>query len=309
MSWTGFKKAVNRAGAHVIMKTNKNKETSVDPEFDQREKDFETFEKFTTELNSELMNFKAIFVDLIDTQLKLSKALDSFYGDYNFDIGADNMVGIDIESADGSTSRVNERDGISLEMLKNMKSVKSSLLDELSEPLDVTVFSPIRELTEYNDEIHKLIKKRGRKKFDFDVAKTKLEKLQNDYNMLELSLREDNHSTTNSAVNSNNQLDKLKEKLNKMTLEYENYSSIYSDINQRLKNEIDEYISLRFQLLDPSFESFIKIQLKLYTDLAENLKDKITIDSSSKEEHETGLLDQRLDEIVNKMKSLEINNL
>lgn len=309
MSWSGFKKAVNRAGAHIIMKTSKGRETSVDPEFDEKEKNFLIFEKLITELNAELANFKDTFVDLIDTQFKLVKALDSFYGDYNFDIEADNMVGINIESDGSANDKVNQRDGISLDLLRNLNGIRLTVLTQLNEPLDVTVFQPIKELNEYNDEIRKLIKKRGRKKFDFDASKSKLEKLQNEYNTLELSLREENSTNSNVLVNSNSQLEKYKEKLDKLRNEDKTITDIYNDINQRLKNEIDEYIALRFSLLDPSFESFMKIQLKLYTDLQEKFNNEIHVDAATKEEHETGKLDKRLDEILSKMRALDVHNL
>ena len=307
MSWSGFKKAVNRAGAHVIMKTTKSMEPVTDPEFDLREHNFGAFEKLTIELNEELSNFKSIFEDLIQTQYKLIKAFDSFYGDYNFDIKADNMIGINIEDNRDNNNKVNPRDGVSLQLLKNLHDIKANILPELNDPMDITVFHPIMELTEYNEEIHKLIKKRGRKKFDFEVAKTKLDKLQTEYNQLELSLREEKNNV--SDINSNTQLDKMNEKIQRMTAEYANISDIYQDINQRLKHEIDEYIALRFSLLDPSFESFIKIQLKVYSDFNEKFNHGIQIDAQSKEDHETGKIDQRLDEILNKMKALDINNL
>ncbi|KAG0677611.1 Bridging integrator 3 [Pichia californica] len=319
MSWSGFKKAVNRAGAHVIMKTTKNTETSIDLEFDEKEQNFQIFENLISELNLELSNFKSIFTDLIETQFKLIKALDSFYGDYNFDLKSDNMLGINIDMIDNNDnnnnnnqndSRINQRDGISLYLLKNLNDIRLTSLNQLSEPLDITVFQPIKELKEYNEEIHRLIKKRGRKKFDFDVSKNKLEKLQNDYNILELSLREENSSSSSNAViNSNNQLEKMKEKLDKFKNDDKLISNIYNDINQRLKNEIDEYIALRFSLLDPSFESFMKIQLKLYSDMNDKFKDNIKVDGSTREDHETGKLDNRLDEILNKMKALDIHNL
>lgn len=305
MSWSGFKKAVNRAGAHVIMKTTKNNETSIDTEFDQREANFETFEKLITELNSQLSNFKEILIELIETQFKLFKALDSFYGDYNFDIEADNMVGLNIEDS----NTINDRDGMSLVLLKNLNYIRLSILDQLDSPLNITVFQPIKDLNDYNDEIHKLIKKRGRKKFDYDVSKNKLEKLTNDYNTLELSLREDNNSSTNSIVNSNNQLDKLKSKIDRVKNDDKLISNIYFDINNRLKTEIDEYIALRFQLLDPSFESFMKIQSKFYSDLRENFNKDIQIDGITREDHEMGKLDNRLDEILSKMKALDVHNL
>lgn len=325
MSWSGFKKAVNRAGAHVIMKTTNSKnELSVDSEFEDKENKFTIFENLINELNSELSNFKDILTDLINTQFKLIQTFDSFYGNYNFTLNSDNLIGqLDVtnnnnENDNNSNSNnVNLRDGISLQLLKNLNDIKNNILPEIINPIDITVFKPINELNDYNLEIHKLIKKRGRKKFDYDISKSKLDKLQNDYNNLEFQIN--NNSNFNSASNSNgnsisdsaniNQLDKLGDKLNKFKTEFNTVSSIYNDINQRLKSEIDEYITLRFSLLDPSFESFIKIQLKLFTDLQQNFEKDIQIDSITKYDYQSGKLDNTLDDILNKMKALDIHNL
>ncbi|GME82028.1 unnamed protein product [Ambrosiozyma monospora] len=91
MSWTGFKKAVNRAGAQVYLKKNSELATQ-DLEFDKQEANFHKLSHLTHDLNSELVKFVENFENLIEVQLNVVKCLDSFYGDYNFELDIDNKV-------------------------------------------------------------------------------------------------------------------------------------------------------------------------------------------------------------------------
>lgn len=288
MSWSGLKKAVNRASAHVMMKA-KHGEASVDPEFDQREASFHKFEGLTAELQIDLSSFIDNFETLLETQLNIVKTIDSFYGDYDFDLRSDKDGMVPVAGGSGKT---NSRDGISLDYLKALEEVKNLVLPELLEPLQVTVMDPVAELRSYNEEIQQLIRKRGRKKFDYDVLRTKLNKLQR-------------------SAGAEPETDKLvhhMEKLDQLKREFAQSESVYVEMNGRLKTEIDEYLALRFSLLDPTFEAFVKIQVKLYTDLYNTLA-HIHPDAASVQEYHSSQLDERLDEILAKMKSLDLLNM
>ncbi|KAF6011871.1 hypothetical protein HII13_002339 [Brettanomyces bruxellensis] len=298
MSWSGFKKAVNRAGAHVIMKTSKHAEVSVDPEFDRREEKFKKFNGLTAELDTDMSLFLKNFEDLMEAQLNLVKTIDSYYGDYNFQLKSD-YRGLDTENG----PKINERDGISLEYLKILDEIKDTVLPELLEPLKVTVADPITDLLSYNEEISRLIQKRGRKKFDYDVLKTKLDKLQKEADALNYSIE------TIGSVDKKPQLSKQLKRLEGVKNDFEQARFVYTDLNGRLKNEIDQYLTLRFSLLDPTFESFVKIQMKLYGDLYDKLtSSSLSIDGMSLEEQNENKLDDRLDEILGKMKNLRLIN-
>ncbi|ODV87809.1 hypothetical protein CANARDRAFT_5122 [[Candida] arabinofermentans NRRL YB-2248] len=316
MSWTGFKKAVNRAGAHVIMKTNKSASESVDAEFDIQEANFRKIEQYTNDLNQDLSQFIANFENLIEVQLNLVKTLDSFYGDYSFDLNADkkmdsmleNMTEDDVANESfttGSSNTVNNRDGISLSYLKIVNEIKNDILPDLLKPLNVTVLEPMNELKNYNEEINKLIKKRGRKKIDYDILHFKMNKMQTEFDQLESQVIEQ------QANDKKDQLHKSLAKLEKMKDEFGEVESIYNDINLRLKTEIEQFVSMRLSLIDPTFESFIKIQVKLYDEIfRKTMADgKLHIDAMSVEEYHEEKIDDRLDEILLKMKSLDIKNL
>ncbi|GMM28789.1 hypothetical protein DAMA08_015050 [Martiniozyma asiatica (nom. inval.)] len=287
MSWNGFKKAVNRAHQQVILKASyKKPEETVDVEFTLKEEAFGRFETLIDELQGELNRFKDNFRDIIETHREILNCMDSFYGSARGELG------------------VVPRDGITAAYLANVENIRQNVVPQLFDPLNTTVFEPIREIGEYNEEIHRLIKKRGRKKFDYDVMKGKLLKMQEEYDHLNYQFTE-----VSSSEVTRLQLQKSNEKLNKMVTEFDAVESIYLEINERLKSEIEEYITLRFSFLDPSFESFIKIQMKLFTDIHKQLQRGVAIDAQSKEDYITGKLDARLDEILHKMKGLDIHSL
>ncbi|KAH3669315.1 hypothetical protein OGAPHI_001436 [Ogataea philodendri] len=300
MSWSGFKKAVNRAGAHVILRTNKG-EASVDPEFDLQEANFKKLESYTNDLDQELDTFVTNFENLLETQLNMAKTLDSFYGDYSFDLKADKRADHSEEAGDGKT---NVRDGISLTYLKMIEDIKDSILPEVLQPMNVTVMEPIGELQKYNDEINKLIKKRARKKVDYDVLRFKLSKLQNEHAGIETQAKDQQRGE------KSDQLQKTYDKLQRVKVEFDEAETVYTDINTRLKNEIEQFVGLRLSLVDPTFESFIKIQLKLYNDIFDRLEQKdLHIDAMTTQEHQEEKIDARLEEILMRMSALDIKSL
>ncbi|OUM53054.1 hypothetical protein BVG19_g2301 [[Candida] boidinii] len=347
MSWTGFKKAFNRAGAQVIMKTNKTAEGSTDLEFDLQEKNFNRFSKLTNDINTLLSYVIENYTNLIEIQLNMAKTIDSYYGDFSLQMGVDkklepsgggvgtgstNSVHSDYESVSGISNGngngvvhkpINNRDGISLEYLKIVNEIKEEVLPQILEPFQITVLDPMSDIKNYNEEIDKLIKKRGRKKIDYDLINFKLKKLQNEKEQLEFDIQQLVTINTNSEELGKKQLllNKNKEKLSKLLVQFTEIESIYFDINSKLKIEIDKFISLRLSIIDPSFEGYIKIQLKLFNDCFEKfeklinnnlIKDysySIKIDALSREEYKNGKIDESLDNILLKMKSLDINNI
>lgn len=281
-----------------MMKATKHPEVSADPEFDRKEESFKTFDSLTTELDKEMSLFLGNFESLMEAQINIVKTIDSYYGDYDFKLGCDRSLATNQE-------KLGDRDGISLEYLKILEEIKEAIFPELLKPLQTTVMDPITDLLAYNEEIKQLIKKRGRKKFDFDVLKTKVDKLQKEVDNMDYEMRSKGTASTVKP-----QLTKQLARLDKLKNDFEHSKSIYEDLNGQLKSEVDQYLSLRFSLLDPTFESFIKIQLKLYGDVYNRLTSKeLSIDASSREDEQNEAIDDRLDEILSKMKSLRLLNM
>ncbi|GME85035.1 unnamed protein product [Ambrosiozyma monospora] len=212
------------------------------------------------------------------------------------------------------SKKLNKRDGIMLEYLRQVHQIKSEIMPALQKPLDVTVMQPIKDLQSYNEEVAALIKKRGRKKVDYDLLKVRVDKMSKDYELMEFQAGQ--HKSGNGSGSGGQVEEKSKElgksldKLNKLKKEFEEAESVYGDLNEKLKNEIKEYIGLRFSLIDPVFESFVKIQLKLYNDVFEKLDDGVglSVDAQSLKDYQEDKLDDRLDEILGKMKNLDLVN-
>lgn len=275
MSWTGFKKAVNRAGQQVL---GKRAEKVEDLDFDAREEEFVRFETLVVELSKDLDRFKDGMGAIVDSQVELMATLDSYYGE-------------------------GPRDGPSQAYLEKLIAFQREGVPQLREPLQRTVVGPIEEMLAYNDEVHKLIKKRGRKKFDYEVARGKLDKHQQEYETLELSYGQKASDVTGA------QLQRASERAEKTRAEFRIVESIYQDINTKLKAEMDQYLNLRFGLLDPTFEAFVKLQVKLFGDMEAVEAEDPPTDAMSQEQALCGDLDHRLDEILANMKGLDIHNM
>lgn len=226
MSWSGFRKAINRAGTQVMLKTGQM-DSSVDEEFEEHELNFKLIENNSIRLLNELQEFDKLLDSLMDSQISIATTIDKFYGE-------------------GS------RDGISQMLLEKLIQLKTDVLPEIDEPLQVTVLEPLTKFKELTAEFRALIKKRLHKKLDFDLLTHKLNKLEN-----ELKLQHQN----------NLEKDRTLTELNKVKAQYSEASKVYSDLNETLKAELQQFISLRSSIVDHSFESFVKIQNKLFSQL------------------------------------------
>ncbi|ODV97492.1 hypothetical protein PACTADRAFT_52249 [Pachysolen tannophilus NRRL Y-2460] len=272
MSWTGFKKAINRAGTQVKLKTG-NIDESVDEEFDLQEKNFKLLESNSKKMYDNLRNYHENLRKLIDFQINIAKTVDNFYGDYDFAVG----------------------DGISLDLLKILTEIKMEKLPEIIEPIDITILQPLKEFNEFNKEFNNLIKKRNHKKLDFDNLSHKKNKLEDELKR--------QHSNSIEK-------EKTQEELIKVTNQFNEASRVYNDLNENLKKEIEQFISIRSSIIDPSFESFIKIQNKVFTEIVQEFS-KINDLNRINENSETELnkINTDVDNLLVEMKELSLTNL
>lgn len=166
--------------------------------------------------------------------------------------------------------------------VQELDSVISAQVDE---PFRQTVFDPINKFTNYFNDINEGLKKRDHKKTDFEQHKAKVRRL----------------------------IDKPSKdiaKLPKEEKELQAAKDIYDDLNELFKKELPEMISLRVPYFDASFEAMVKIQLMLctegYTRLAQVQN---FLEPASREEYANGVLDQRVDTLLNEMWKLQICTL
>lgn len=166
-----------------------------------------------------------------------------------------------------------------------VKDFDEETVKQVDGPFRETILDPVTKFANYFVEIDEALKKRSHKKLDYDQCKAKVRKL----------------------------IDKPAKDASKLpTAERELTvaKSIYDDLNDQLKLELPQLISIRVPYYDPSFESLVKIQLKFctegYTRLAQIQQ---YLDQTSRDEYANGLLDGKIDALLVQMNSLNIATL
>ena len=85
---------------------------------------------------------------------------------------------------------------------------------------------------------------------------------------------------------------------------------IYDGLNEQLKAELPQLISLRVPFLDPSFESLVKIQMKFCTESYLRLAQvQQFLDTTDREDYANGVLDARIDDLLTRINGLSIASL
>lgn len=265
MSWTGLKKAINRASTQMLLKTGQMEKT-VDKEYEFEEKRFKSMESTSLKLHKELKHYLDSLRIVTQSQANIGEALGSFYG-----------------------TNDQEPANISQEYSSTMKQLGSSIKD-LESPYNQTVLNPIARFNSYYIEVNEAIKKRLHKQLDYDSLKNKVRKL--------IEKPEDKDLRFDSE-------DKLNEYQEQLVEAQKNFD----DLNGQLKHDLPRLLNLRISFLGPSFESFVKIQLRFFMENYEGLVGlQGKLDARSREDFISGRVDKRLDEVLVKMRELNITS-
>jgi len=173
MSWTGFKKAVNRAGTQVMQRTGQV-EHSVDREFELEERRFRQMEQTAMLLQNESKGYLDALRAMTASQLRIAESIDAFYGD----------AGV--------------RDNVAKHYLNTVTELDQQTMKELDEPFRETVLEPIMRFTSYFVDINEAIKKREHKLLDYDRLRAKTQRLverpSKDVTKLPIAEREEAHA-------------------------------------------------------------------------------------------------------------------
>ncbi|KAF9227197.1 BAR-domain-containing protein [Gyrodon lividus] len=155
MSWTGFKKSLNRAGTTVLQKTGQIERT-VDREFADEESKYRGFEKECQALQKDSKTYGDAVRAMTAAQARLAETIETFYGasDRTSD-GA--MAGHAFKSA------VEDLDG--------------SIQRELDAPYRTCIMEPLGKMNAYFPVINEHVAKRNKKLLDYDSARSKLRKI------------------------------------------------------------------------------------------------------------------------------------
>ncbi|ODV90405.1 hypothetical protein CANCADRAFT_106303 [Tortispora caseinolytica NRRL Y-17796] len=151
MSWTGFKKAVNRAGTSVMMKTG-HVEKTVDREYEIEERRFRTMEAAVEKMQKEAKGYLDSLRAMTIAQMRIAETIDAFYGDS----GA--------------------KDGVGKYYLTAVEEIDAETVKSLDGPYRTTVLDPISRFCAYFPDINDAIKKRSHKMMDYDAARAKVKR-------------------------------------------------------------------------------------------------------------------------------------
>ncbi|KAG2342796.1 BAR-domain-containing protein [Suillus weaverae] len=155
MSWTGFKKSLNRAGTTVLQKTGQIERT-IDREFADEESKYRAFEKECQALQRDAKQYQDAMRSMTTTQARLAETVETFYG-------AADRTSDGAMASHAFTSAVEELDG--------------GIQRELEGPYRTTVMEPLGKMNAYFPVVNEHITKRNKKLLDFDAARSKLRKV------------------------------------------------------------------------------------------------------------------------------------
>ncbi|KAH3900459.1 Reduced viability upon starvation protein 161 [Saccharomycodes ludwigii] len=153
MSWTGFKKALNRAGNSVLIK---DVDKTIDRQYDVEERRYKVLERAGSELQKESKGYLDSLRAVTASQVTIAEAISNLYDDAKSISGSYNVGDYYLQCVqDFDTETVKQLDG----------------------PFRETVLDPISKFSNYFIEIEEAIKKRAHKKQDYDAAKAKVRRL------------------------------------------------------------------------------------------------------------------------------------
>ncbi|KAI9571155.1 hypothetical protein HD554DRAFT_2078989 [Boletus coccyginus] len=155
MSWTGFKKSLNRAGTTVLQKTGQIERT-VDREFADEESKYRAFEKECQALQKDSKTYGDAMRAMTSAQARLADTIENFYNasDRTSD-GA--MAGHAFKSA--------------------VDDLDNSVQREMEAPYRTCIMEPLGKMNAYFPVINEHISKRNKKLLDYDAARSRLRKV------------------------------------------------------------------------------------------------------------------------------------
>lgn len=276
MSWTGIRKAINRAGTQVMVKTGQI-EQSHDPEYEHEERRFKQMEQTLNKLHKQLQSYLESLRILANAQSNIGEALGCFYGP--------NMAPVDA----GAEVKYS---ALAHEYAAAMKHLNEQTLTELEAPYTQTVLNPVSKFNSYFVEVNDAIKKRHHKKLDYDAMKLKVKKL--------VENPQTNKTLTTVSGDYESKLEELRRQLSDAEAQFEG-------INAQLKQDLPKLVNLRTPFLDPLFELFVKIQMRFFNENYVHLnKLQEGLDARTREDYLNGRLEDRIDGILEKMRGLDI---
>lgn len=102
--------------------------------------------------------------------------------------------------------------------------------------------------------------------------------------------------------------DKDPTKLPRAEKEAELAKKAYEELNEQLSREIPQMLELRVPYLDPSFEALVKIQARFCAEAYSRMAQvQQYLDAETREEYAQGHLDNRVEQILQEIRDLNIS--
>ena len=153
MSWQGFKKAINRAGASVSIK---NVDKTIDKDFDVEERRFQTLKASGLNLQKATKGYLDSLRAVTASQVTIADIVSNLYE----------------EARQGPSN-----DKIGQYYSQCVQDFHEETAKRIDGPLRETVLDPVMKFAQYFNEVDEAIKKRSHKKLDYDLCKAKVRKL------------------------------------------------------------------------------------------------------------------------------------
>ncbi|KAJ3868857.1 MAG: hypothetical protein NXY57DRAFT_1007235 [Lentinula lateritia] len=155
MSWSGFKKSVNRAGTTLLQKTGQIERT-VDREFADEEAKYRTYEKECQALQKDSKAYWDAMKAMTAAQTHIAETLEIFYG---------------------SADRTSEGAMSGHAYKRSVDDLDGGFGRELDLPYRTAISEPLGKMCAYFPTVNEHIAKRNKKLLDYDAARSRLRKL------------------------------------------------------------------------------------------------------------------------------------
>ncbi|KAF1981782.1 reduced viability upon starvation protein [Aulographum hederae CBS 113979] len=152
MSWSGFKKTMDRTATRVMMKAGQVERTN-DRDFETELRRYRTMESAANKLQAEAKGYLDSLRAMTASQMRIAETIDAFYGD----AGA--------------------RDGVSRSYKQAVEDLDAETIKALDGPYRQCILDPINRFCNYFPDINECIKKRAHKQTTYDGLRSKVKKL------------------------------------------------------------------------------------------------------------------------------------
>ncbi|KAI7826019.1 hypothetical protein BC939DRAFT_486669 [Gamsiella multidivaricata] len=239
MSWKGFTKAVSRL-PHTLSTKTGIRDGTKDIEFQELNSKFTACEKVTAKLLEDVCKYRDNVTAMLNHQAEFGIILEEIY-DPSLGMPNGEVTPRRVQTAPESVQAVDDFQAV-------MREMRNILLPEVDK-LELGVVCPLTEMQNNMKLIRKTITKRDHKLIDYDRFRISLKKLQD---------------KKERTLSDEKQIYKLESQLEVATADYEGLNGI-------LREELPGFFYYRTQLMEPLFQTFYYLQLRIYNIMLDRL--------------------------------------